>query len=147
MSAFQTYFVDTFKHRYIDFKGRASRSEFWYFNLFTTLIYMVLYIPIMVSLFSSIETGAPPGTLITVLSGLLSLFGLAIFLPSLGLIARRLHDINKSAWNYLFILIPLIGFILLIVWFATDSQPGTNKWGPNPWGVGVDDAADLLVEE
>jgi uncharacterized membrane protein YhaH (DUF805 family) len=61
-------------------------------------------------------------------------YSLAIFIPSLAVCVRRLHDIGRSGWWYLIGLIPVIGWILLIVWFCTDSQPGANKWGPNPKG-------------
>jgi uncharacterized membrane protein YhaH (DUF805 family) len=62
-------------------------------------------------------------------------YSLAIFIPSLAVCVRRLHDIGRSGWWYLIGLIPVIGWILLIVWFCTDSQPGANKWGPNPKGL------------
>ncbi len=147
MSAFQTYFVDTIKNRYADFSGRASRSEYWYFTLFSTLIYMVFYIPLMMSVTSSLNSGTVPGSGFNILGIIFMVLALALLVPSLALLVRRLHDVNRSGWYYFIALIPLIGSIILLVWLVTESQPGTNKWGPNPWGVGVENAADHLVIE
>lgn len=58
--------------------------------------------------------------------------GLALLLPSLGLCVRRLHDIGKSGWWWLLALIPIVGAIILIVWFCKDSQPTENQYGPIP---------------
>ena len=60
------------------------------------------------------------------------LYCLAIILPGLAVCVRRLHDIGKSGWYYLIAFIPLIGFIVLIIWFCQNSQIGENKWGANP---------------
>ena len=73
-------------------------------------------------------TDYDPGT-----GGLIStLAGLALFLPSLAVGVRRLHDTDRSGWWILIGLIPIIGWILLIVWFCSDSKPGENQYGPNP---------------
>ncbi len=97
-----------FKH-YADFSGRANRPEFWYFYLFGFLVGLLSLIPII-------------GWIIA----------LGMIIPNLAVGVRRLHDIGKSGWNYLFCLIPLVGTILLIVWFCQPSQEGENKYGPNP---------------
>ena len=60
------------------------------------------------------------------------IYVLATFLPTLAVVVRRLHDTGKSGWYYLIGLIPLVGSILLIIALVTDSQPGSNQWGPNP---------------
>ena len=57
---------------------------------------------------------------------------LAIVIPSLAVAIRRLHDTGKSGWMILVGIIPLIGSIWLLILYCTDSQPGPNKWGPNP---------------
>ena len=57
-------------------------------------------------------------------------------MPGLGVAVRRLHDTGRSGWLYLLILIPLVGAIVLIVFFAQESQAGINKYGPNPKGIG-----------
>ena len=58
--------------------------------------------------------------------------GLAHFLPALSLVVRRLHDVGKSGWFYLIILIPIIGVIWLLVLYCTEGQKQDNKWGPDP---------------
>jgi uncharacterized membrane protein YhaH (DUF805 family) len=60
------------------------------------------------------------------------LYALAVILPGLAVYIRRLHDIGKSGWWYFIILIPLVGAIWMLVLLLTDSQPGENKYGPNP---------------
>lgn len=75
---------------------------------------------------------------------------MGVLVPNLALIVRRLHDIGKSGNNILFGLIPIAGPIILLVFMCTDSEPGINRWGPNPKGIGVDDSndvSDLLVED
>ncbi|MBP3669670.1 MAG: DUF805 domain-containing protein [Bacteroides sp.] len=92
--------------------GRARRSEFWYWTLANLLIGIVLgWIPFI-------------GILISI----------ALFIPSIAVGIRRLHDIGKSGWWYLLILLPLVNLVL-IYFFILDSQPGENQYGPNPKGV------------
>lgn len=102
---------------YVGFSGRARRKEYWMFVLISAIIAIV--IAILESLI-----GMP-----AVLS---TLYSLVIFLPSLAVTVRRLHDVGKSGWWILISLIPIIGAIILLVFTCLDSQPGTNKWGPNP---------------
>lgn len=63
-----------------------------------------------------------------------SLVALAVFLPSLAVLARRLHDTSRSAWWILIGLIPLVGAIILIIFAVQDSTPGSNEFGPSPKG-------------
>ncbi|WP_053367925.1 DUF805 domain-containing protein [Bacillus sp. FJAT-27245] len=102
---------------YAVFKGRARRKEYWMFTLISIIIAFVLTL-----IEELIGLGA-------ILSGL---FSLAIFIPSLAVTARRLHDTGRSGWMMLLALIPLIGGIILLVFAAQDSRPGTNQYGPNP---------------
>ncbi|WP_243398301.1 DUF805 domain-containing protein [Deinococcus koreensis] len=60
------------------------------------------------------------------------LYALAVFVPSLAVTVRRLHDTGKSGWWYLIGLIPLVGGLVLLVFTVLDSEPGSNRWGPNP---------------
>ncbi|WP_313359478.1 DUF805 domain-containing protein [Empedobacter sp.] len=64
--------------------------------------------------------------------GIIPLYSLAVFIPNLVVVVRRLHYTGKSGWYYLIGLIPLLGAILLIIALVTDSQTGSNQWGPNP---------------
>ena len=108
--------------KYAVFSGRAQRAEYWYFTLFNMIATIILMLlDVMLGTFDA-QTG----------HGLLSgIYALAVFIPSLAVSVRRLHDIGKSGWWLLIALIPIIGIILLIVWFATDSKED-NQYGKNP---------------
>lgn len=67
-------------------------------------------------------------------SVLVNLYTLAVLLPALGVAIRRLHDTNRSGWWLLISFVPLVGAVVLIIFFATDSQPGPNRFGANPKG-------------
>ena len=73
----------------------------------------------------SISTTGPVGLII----------GLVHFIPGLAVTVRRLHDVGRSGWWFLIILIPLIGILVLLYWMIKGSEQGANKWGPNPYGV------------
>ena len=110
--------------KYAVFRGRARRKEYWMFVLFNFIFALALGI---IEAIAGISNQA-------VLSGI---YGLAVLVPELAVSVRRLHDTNHSGW-WLFIgLIPLIGFIVLLVFMVRDSQPGENKYGPNPKEVSV----------
>jgi uncharacterized membrane protein YhaH (DUF805 family) len=104
------YFIGALK-KYADFTGRARRKEYWMF----VLIYSVINIVLAVLGLDIISI----------------IFGLALFVPSVSIAARRLHDTGRSGWWQLIILIPLIGFIILIVFLAQDSHDA-NDYGVNP---------------
>ena len=114
--------------QYATFSGRARRSEYWYFVLFNILIGIVF--GALIGL-----VGGQASALGSLLTTLESLISLALLIPSLAAIWRRLHDIGKSGATFFFILIPLVGWILLLIWLCQDSQPGENQYGPNPKGV------------
>jgi len=139
MSAFQNYFVNTIKNHYVDFGGRARRSQYWYFSLFSMLIILPFYGLAIFGLFNE-------NSILTYLGGavyIIAAFGL--FLPSLGLTFRRLHDTGKSAWWLLIAFVPLIGSIVLLVFFCTDSQMGSNIYGPNPKNENEIEVQDHLI--
>lgn len=125
--------------QYVDFTGRARRKEYWMFYLFY-IIFLILAALIDFALGLTFGNGVPYGWIYT-------LFALAMFLPALAVSVRRLHDIGKSGWYYLLGLIPLVGGIILLVWFVTDSENGENKWGPNPKGIGNHAAIDQIGTE
>jgi uncharacterized membrane protein YhaH (DUF805 family) len=112
--------------KYAEFKGRARRSEYWYFVLFNVIISIVLAIVDRVIGTHSAETG------FGVLGGL---YALAVLIPGIAVGVRRLHDTNRSGWWLLIGLIPCIGLIVLIVFTVQDSQPGDNQYGANPKAV------------
>lgn len=116
------YFMQALRN-YADIKGRARRSEYWYFTLFYILLSFLTNIIDfgMGFTYANGEAG--------VLSTLLLLF---LIIPSFTVGVRRLHDVGKSGWMVLISLIPIIGWIWIIILVCKDSQPGSNKWGPNP---------------
>jgi uncharacterized membrane protein YhaH (DUF805 family) len=109
--------VTTCLTKYVDFSGRARRSEYWWFAL------ALFVVSLVVSLFGSVVHAR------TILS---DLFSLAVFLPSLAVSVRRLHDTDRSGWWYLLVLIPVVGWIILIVFMCLDSGRGANRYGPSP---------------
>ena len=119
--------VKTVLGKYTDFTGRARRSEFWYWALFEFLIGVVCSVLVAI-------LGGQQSFLGGLAYGLFGLVELALLIPSLAVIWRRLHDVGKSGVYFLFILIPLVGAILLLVWYCQDSQSGENEYGPNPKG-------------
>ena len=112
---------------YVGFSGRSRRSEYWYFTVFYLVIAIVLSV-----LDGILFGGSAVGKGTPVLSGL---FMLAMLLPSIAVGIRRLHDTDRSGWWLLMGLVPLVGVIVLIVFFVQDSKPGDNRFGPNPKGV------------
>ncbi len=109
--------------KYAVFDGRSRRKEYWMFTLFTVVVSLILAI-IDTALGTYDDTFG-----IGLLQGL---FGLAILIPTIAVNARRLHDTGKSGWLQLLFIIPLVGFILWIVWMVKDSDAGVNKYGPSP---------------
>lgn len=118
------YYIDVLK-KYAVFSGRATRKEFWMFVLFNFIV------SILVGIISSII--APIIGMNTLI--LSFLYALAIIIPSIAVGVRRLHDTNHSGWWMFISFIPVIGTIILLVFFVIDSQAGENRYGPNPKGV------------
>jgi uncharacterized membrane protein YhaH (DUF805 family) len=107
--------ITTCMGKYVTFSGRASRSEFWWFYLFTVLI----------SWGATLVEAAMFGVgAMGILSGIASL---VFVLPSLAASSRRLHDIGKSGW-WLLIALTVVGIILLIVWWASDTKPAGDRF-------------------
>lgn len=107
-------FGDSIKYcltNYANFEGRASRSEYWFFYLFAVLVYFVaiLLSPILYALAL-----------------------LALFVPSIAALTRRLHDTGRAGSVAWFLLIPLVGAIMVLVWLCTEGDKTPNKFGP-PW--------------
>ncbi|VVC75749.1 Inner membrane protein YhaI [Aquicella siphonis] len=107
-------FVDSIQtclvKKYMDFSGRASRSEFWWFYLFCIIL-------LVLSCFI--------GKIVYYI------LALALFLPSLGVSVRRLHDTNMSGWWILLSLIPVVGALVLLYFYVIEGTKGPNNYG-NP---------------
>lgn len=135
--------------RYADFSGRSRRKEYWMFVLFIAIIYFVLAAIMMAGGFSLASMANPelaaagaaqgPGALFWVGAGLMGIFVLAILIPSIAVVVRRLHDRDLSGWWYLGAIvagmIPFVGFIAsiaLLVVMCLPGTPGPNRFGPDP---------------
>ncbi|MEU1377869.1 DUF805 domain-containing protein [Streptomyces triculaminicus] len=110
------WYVDVLK-KYATFSGRAGRPEFWMFTLISFVISIVLAV-----IDSALGTAPVIGLV----------YSLAVLLPGLAVGVRRLHDIDRSGWWLLLALIPILGSIVLLVFFALPGTPGENSYGPKP---------------
>lgn len=119
--------------RYADFEGRSRRMEYWMFYLGQLILYTVLavfFVFVSVALGSA---GAEMAALIILIPFFLLM--LALFIPTLAVTVRRLHDQDKSGWWILIQLIPFGGLVLL-VFMVLDGTPGPNQYGSDPKGKG-----------
>jgi uncharacterized membrane protein YhaH (DUF805 family) len=138
IAQFNEYFLNVVFKKYALFEGRARRKEFWMFTLFEFIIGVVFGILAMIPLI---------GGLFAVVSWI---FYLAVFIPSLALGIRRLHDTDRKGILFLLILIPIAGIIILIVFWVQEGAAGANKFGPNPKDgleAGSTPAATATVEK
>jgi len=108
---------------YANFNGRAARSEFWYWQLFVTIGGLAGELLDLVVSYGVLDIGGSPLSI---------LFWLATFIPNLAVMVRRLHDTDRSGWWLLLFFIPLIGPIVLIVWWCTRGTSGYNRFGADP---------------
>ncbi|MGW2783307.1 DUF805 domain-containing protein [Streptomyces populi] len=110
------WYIDVLK-KYATFSGRARRQEYWMFTLINSLIYVAL-------------AAIGFGLLNTV--ALAAIYELATLIPGLAVSVRRLHDTGRSGWWLLIALVPLVGFITLLVFMASESKPEPSKYGSSP---------------
>ncbi|MFT5721359.1 MAG: uncharacterized membrane protein YhaH (DUF805 family) [Motiliproteus sp.] len=108
---------------YATFSGRTRRREYWFFILFNILVSIGL------SVIDGVSGTFDPQAGVGLLG---SLYTLAMIIPAIALGTRRLHDINRTGWWQLLMLVPLLGALVLIVFYATDTQLEPNQYGPNP---------------
>ena len=122
--------------KYATFSGRASRSEFWWWYLFVSLVNLVMSFIWNMSTMGMLNSAT---SVEAMLAGMFNwayylwiVVSLALLLPTLGVIWRRLHDTNRSGGFYFLGLIPIVGIIVLLVFWVQDSTPGANRYGENP---------------
>jgi uncharacterized membrane protein YhaH (DUF805 family) len=118
--------IKTCLNKYATFSGRAQRSEYWYFFLF------MIVVNIVASVLDSIIFGDIPV--------LYLIATLALLVPSIAAGVRRLHDTDKSGWWLLLGLIPVVGAIVLIVFFCQRGTVGPNQFGPDPLQASISNA-------
>lgn len=117
-------FIEAIKRglqNYVNFSGRAPRWEYWYFVLFSVIVIVVATLVDVV-----LGTGNESYGLLQLIASL------ALFLPSLALFVRRLHDRDLSGWWVLIVFIPLVGFVMWLYWACTKGTTGANRFGPDP---------------
>ena len=102
--------IRLFFANFTNFSGRSRRSEYWNAALFVYIVNVII------------------GMILPDLAGIVTL---VFFLPQLSLAVRRLHDVGKSGWFYLWSLIPLVGTFMVFYQFCKDSEPGPNRFGPS----------------
>jgi uncharacterized membrane protein YhaH (DUF805 family) len=105
--------------KYANFSGRASRRDFWMFQLYQSVILIALYI----------VTGILSSGGNTIFLALPSLVSIALLIPSLAVLVRRLHDTDHSGWHILFCLIPFFGGLWLLYLMVIAGTPGPNRFG------------------
>jgi uncharacterized membrane protein YhaH (DUF805 family) len=129
-------FIEAIKRgfkKYATFTGRASRSEYWWWYLFTFLVYLVLGLPLYaVGIATSRDGGRTPGALAIPLLILFTVFALGIIVPSLALTVRRLHDAGYSGLLALLFLIPYVGGLVILIFALLPSSPAGAKYDPIP---------------
>lgn len=125
-------FVDAiksgFRHR-MNFAGRSSRSEFWSWVLF-----VILYIVVTMTIFLAMNISVAYATQGLIVVGFLDLFAIV---PGIALIARRLHDLDRPGWQFLVVVAPVVGQVILLVWMCMRGTVGPNRFGPDPLAGGT----------
>ena len=102
--------------KYVECTGRARRTEYWMFALVNFIISLVLAF-----LLGRVLGGVIP-----------ALYSLAVLLPSIAVTIRRLHDTGRTGWWWLIVFVPVIGWIVLLIFMVLDSDAGENQYGPSP---------------
>ncbi|MGB1038096.1 MAG: DUF805 domain-containing protein [Bacteroidia bacterium] len=123
------YFVDCISKDYFNFSGRARRMEFWSFTLISFLL-----------MFLTISISDAYG----ITEIIIMILAIGLFIPSLSVGARRLHDIGKDATMLMIYFIPVIGYFWLMILFLTSGTKGPNRFGQDPKNSNVGDEIDQI---
>lgn len=128
--------------KYAEFTGRAGRAEFWLYCLFIFAVNAIARAVAGGMGATTISSGTDLGSMTAVTSMysgpggmvlvLLSLFSLATLIPSIAVSVRRLHDTDRSGWWVLLWLIPVLGWLVLLIFYLLPGTPGDNRHGPVP---------------
>lgn len=110
--------------KFATFSGRASRPEFWYFWLTCFLVNFIFNMIVQL-----VGQESAVSNIVAIVQGL---FSLAVIIPYIAVAVRRLHDTNRTGWWCLLLLVPVIGWIILLIFLAGAPTPGTNMYGPQP---------------
>ncbi len=123
--------------QFADFEGRARRTEYWMFTLF----YMLMLVATMFLMMIGGDAAASMGSILFLGVALVHL------IPGISVAVRRLHDTGKSGWLYLVGFIPLVGSIILLVFFCTEGQVGPNEYGPDPKDFDIDAPIEGVLDD
>ena len=115
------YYIDFWKN-YFNFSGRSRRAAYWYAALMNFIVLLILNV-----LDRMVQT-------VDLFSGL---YTLAAFIPGIAICVRRLHDIGKAGWWYLLVFVPVVGQIILFIWFICEGDHGNNVYGADPKEVQI----------
>ncbi|MDR1123052.1 MAG: DUF805 domain-containing protein [Elusimicrobiota bacterium] len=114
------YFIEGFKKAF-DFKGRSTRTQYWMFCLFYSIIALLLNLP-------AAFAGEKPGIVVVIIGFVYIIYWLLTIIPCTSIAVRRMHDVNKSGWWILINLIPLIGFIWFLILAVLPTVEEGNRW-------------------
>ena len=125
------HYLNVIQNNYANFSGRARRSEYWYFTLFyTIMLFLAMFLDSLLGTTFNMEM---MGQSVDLGDGRIYVaVGILHFVPSLAVCVRRLHDVGKSGWFYLIILIPIIGFFWILFLFCKNGNEGDNNYGADP---------------
>lgn len=121
------YYIEAFKNCGV-FKGRSSRKEYWMFVLFQVVITIIFYMALYVLLSANNEG------LSDTIAMIFGIYCLISILPSISISVRRLHDVDKSGWWFLFGIIPVLGLVSL-AWYCSKGTLGNNRFGSDPKAI------------
>lgn len=113
--------------RYADFRGRATRTEYWGFSLFNLVVYLALFAILMLG-----AAGGEPGFLYYTGLIILIIYAFGIIIPSYAVMARRFHDTGHTGWMILLCFIPFIGGLIVLVFMFLPGNDGANQYGDDP---------------
>jgi uncharacterized membrane protein YhaH (DUF805 family) len=123
--------------RYAEFTGRSRRKEYWMFYLLNILVSLFVGLVFVVG-YSADMSQSEMDTYLMPVFYVACAYALATLIPGLAVTVRRLHDTDRSGWNILWGLVPLVGGFILLYFYVTDGDQGPNRFGPDPKGGDTD---------
>jgi uncharacterized membrane protein YhaH (DUF805 family) len=125
--------------QFATFSGRARRSEYWWFYLFSILVSSGSFLIAGILGGTAVGVGGQStgGVVLGLLFMIAGLVNLVLLIPGLAVFCRRLHDTGRSGWWWLIGIVPFVGSIVLLVFLCSDSQPENNRYGPSPKGASL----------
>lgn len=119
---------------YANFSGRSGRSAYWWWVLFTSILSLVSQTLDSWLRPGGMGTQSYAGVWVGLITGIVSL---VLIVPSVAVMVRRLHDTDRSGWWWLIVVIPVIGWLVLIYFLVTPGTPGVNRFGPPPSAIAL----------